>query len=231
MATYKLFRVKNHYHILGEECKHRGRQRKAHITRSKPQKSLLKGSKAKTRAVGFTLVSWAVFALMYALINPWTVTYAKEAESIDLSQNLSLTPEQQYDVLEAIKVQAFEIRRQLEVHQKFETADEVRNYVLAEAKKAGVHVEKFLYIAEKESQFNPKATGDMHITCPSTGKPVRSRGLFQISTCYHPEVSDAQAYDVQFATGWAINVIANSKKDCITQFSTCRAWHKKMGTL
>lgn len=236
-GTYKLVRIKNHYHVAGETCHHTGRRKN---TPNKRQKSLLKGSKPKSRAMGFMLVSWAIIAAIYATFSPAVLTYAKETETV-LTDHIAqtdkmVTPEEQYQILEAIKTQAFEIRKQLEVHRKFETASEVREYVLAEAKKAGVHVEKFLYIAEKESQFNPNAVGDLDVICtnpnsPYYKKPVYSRGVFQFSRCWYSSVTDEQAFDVEFSTKLALSIIANSKKDCISQFSTCRAWHKKMGTL
>ena len=52
-------------------------------------------------------------------------------------------------------------------------------------------------LAYCESRFDPKALGD-------SGK---SRGLFQIHSGYHPDVSDEQAYNIRFATEFAIKAI------------------------
>lgn len=64
-----------------------------------------------------------------------------------------------------------------------------------------------------ESTLNPKIVdGDMFIVCPSgvnKGQPVRARGLLQITTCYHPEVTDEQAYDPDFAITYGAKEIAN----------------------
>jgi hypothetical protein len=62
----------------------------------------------------------------------------------------------------------------------------------------------------EESSLNPDIKdGDMDVTCVTTQKPVRARGLAQITECYHPEVSDAEAYDVDFALNWTAKEIAN----------------------
>lgn len=103
----------------------------------------------------------------------------------------------------------------------------VKEYVLEQAKIAGVHVAKVDHMAEHESHYNTKAVGDMNITCERTGKPVRARGIFQITECFHPEVSDEQAFDYKWATAWALNIIAHSKKDCISQWATCASWYSK----
>ena len=77
-------------------------------------------------------------------------------------------------------------------------------------------------IAENESQTNPNVpNGDMNIICKRTGKPVRARGLFQITECYHPEISDQWAFDSTFSIIWAVHQIADEKK-CRKEFSTCR---------
>jgi hypothetical protein len=88
----------------------------------------------------------------------------------------------------------------------------------------GVSEELAVYIAKNESHFNPNATGDLHLICARTGSQVYARGLFQITRCYHPEVSDAQAYNPDFAIPWAVNLMKN-KQVCMQQFSTCRDYY------
>lgn len=56
-----------------------------------------------------------------------------------------------------------------------------------------------LRLANCESKFNQYALGD-------NGK---SRGLWQIHKGYHPEVSDAMAYDIEASTLWTMNKINN----------------------
>lgn len=50
-------------------------------------------------------------------------------------------------------------------------------------------------VARCESNLNPNAVGDLDLGV--------SRGLYQISRRWHPEVSDAQAFDPDFAAEWA----------------------------
>lgn len=77
-----------------------------------------------------------------------------------------------------------------------------------------------LYIAQSESHMNTHAPdGDMSITCKRTGEPVRARGLFQITECYHPEITDTEAYDPMWSAKWATEQIRNGK--CKKEFSTC----------
>ncbi|MFA6991933.1 MAG: hypothetical protein WC269_01470 [Candidatus Gracilibacteria bacterium] len=53
-----------------------------------------------------------------------------------------------------------------------------------------------------ESGLRADAVGDMNIICPRTGKSVRARGMFQITECYHPEVTDEQAFDPYWSARW-----------------------------
>lgn len=89
----------------------------------------------------------------------------------------------------------------------------------------GVSPKLAIYIASHESGFDADQIGDMYITCRRTGKPVRARGLYQITECFHPEISDAQAFDPDFSMKWAVKVMLD-KKYCMMQFSTCRDYYK-----
>ena len=65
----------------------------------------------------------------------------------------------------------------------------------------------FLSVIRQESRFDPHpADGDMKIICKRTGAPVRARGIAQITECYHPEVTDAEAYDPAWALEWAASM-------------------------
>src|ERR1700685_1789494 len=64
------------------------------------------------------------------------------------------------------------------------TAQEVKAYVQTEATEFGVNPKLALWIFKHESEFTPRAKGDREA----------SRGLWQISKIYHPEVSDAMAF-------------------------------------
>lgn len=187
---------------------------RARKTRSKRAKNAPRSTKSRKGVqIGVVLVIWAFLTVLSLPFLSWTVTYAADVN----------------------KVPQF-VNKSVEDVNKLETKDEVRAYVLAEAKKARVHVEKIMYIVENESQFDPNAKGDLNILCnnprsPFYKKPFYSRGIFQFSRCWYPHVTDEQAFDVKFSTKLALSIISQSKKDCITQFTTCRAWHKKMGTL
>ena len=80
-----------------------------------------------------------------------------------------------------------------------------------------------IHMAYAESGVNPDAIGDMEIICKRTGKPVRSRGMFQISECYHPEVSDSQAKDIDFALIFTAQMIQKGR--CF-EWTTCRKWYR-----
>jgi len=81
------------------------------------------------------------------------------------------------------------------------------------------------YIVSKESTYNPKNLGDKHITCKRTGEPVNARGLMQITQCFHPNVTDEQAYDPEFNLNYGMK-LASKKETCIQQFSTCRDYYR-----
>lgn len=54
-----------------------------------------------------------------------------------------------------------------------------------------------------ESKLDPLAIGDQG----------NSRGLFQIHKRYHPEVSTLQAFNIEYATKWTINMINAGKQN------------------
>lgn len=103
----------------------------------------------------------------------------------------------------------------------------VAEYVAQEARDAGVPLARALYVARVESKgFDAFATGDMDITCPrgpNKGKPVRARGLWQITECYHPEVTDAEAYSFIWSTQWALPRLKNPAT-CRQEWTACRAY-------
>lgn len=81
------------------------------------------------------------------------------------------------------------------------------------------------YVAEGESSFEEDQVGDMDITCKRTGLPVRARGVWQITECFHPEVTDEQAFDASWSTKWAMKVLRDEKL-CKQEFTVCRNWYK-----
>ena len=92
------------------------------------------------------------------------------------------------------------------------TIPEVRAYVRAQALEFGVNPLLALWIVKHESQFNPRARGDREA----------SRGLWQISKIYHPEVSDAAAFSVAASTEWSLARIRAGKANEWSTYRFCR---------
>lgn len=82
----------------------------------------------------------------------------------------------------------------------------VEEIIRAKARSNNLNEDKVLFIAKCESQLEPKTLGDGHLICPLDGKVMRSRGIWQINDCWHPEVSDKQAFDPEWATDWALKM-------------------------
>lgn len=93
---------------------------------------------------------------------------------------------------------------------------EVKAYVRSEAGEYGVDPRLALWIVKHESQFNPRAKGDGEA----------SRGLWQISKIYHPEVSDADAFSVTSSTHWSLNRIRSGKVNEWSTYRYCRTLYK-----
>ena len=109
----------------------------------------------------------------------------------------------------------------------FTSTSSVRAYIESQATTTPIRA---LYIAENESHFKSDARGDLHITCknknsPQYGKPVTSRGVFQVSRCWFPEITDEQADDVVFITEWALPRIAD-RETCKMLWTTCREYFR-----
>jgi hypothetical protein len=89
---------------------------------------------------------------------------------------------------------------------------EVRAYVRTAATEYGVDPNLALWIVKHESSFNPLAKGDGEA----------SRGLWQISKIYHPEVSDEQAFGVKSSTAWSLERIRDGKINEWSSYRNCR---------
>jgi hypothetical protein len=81
-------------------------------------------------------------------------------------------------------------------------------------------------MARKESTMNPTAIGDMDIVCPETGKPFRSRGLYQLSECYYGHIPDPVAFDPKKNMREAMKIISQGKERCMSQFTSCRKYYQ-----
>ncbi len=96
------------------------------------------------------------------------------------------------------------------------TAQEVKAYVQTQALEYGVNPNLALWIVKHESQFNPHAKGDGEA----------SRGLWQISRIYHPEVSDAVAFNVASSTEWSLERIRSGKANEWSTYRFCRTLYE-----
>jgi len=92
------------------------------------------------------------------------------------------------------------------------STQEVKAYVRNEAIERGVDPKLALWIVKHESSFNPRARGDGDA----------SRGLWQISKIYHPEVSDVAAYSVVSSTRWSLERIRQGKANEWATYRYCR---------
>jgi hypothetical protein len=89
---------------------------------------------------------------------------------------------------------------------------QVRAYVLAQAKLAGVNPVKVDWIVGHESHYGQRMRGD----------DGQSRGFWMISGVYHPEVSDACADDLPCSTEWSLNRILAGHINEWSAFRFCR---------
>ena len=94
----------------------------------------------------------------------------------------------------------------------------------------GVDPKLALFVAEFESSYNPKQTGDDFLCTfkysPNINKPVMARGLWQFTDCYFPEISDEVAFDVASSTKIAMPLLKDKKK-CIRTWTVCRNYYDK----
>ncbi len=96
------------------------------------------------------------------------------------------------------------------------SAQAVKAYVRTQAVEHGVNPKLALWIVKHESQYNPQAKGDGEA----------SRGLWQISRIYHPEVSDAMAFNVASSTEWSLERIRSGKASEWSTYRFCRTLYK-----
>jgi Transglycosylase SLT domain len=96
------------------------------------------------------------------------------------------------------------------------TTQEVKAFVQTQATEYGVNPKLALWIVKHESGFNPRARGDGEA----------SRGLWQISRIYHPEVSDAMAFSVASSTEWSLERIRSGKVNEWSTYRFCRTLYE-----
>lgn len=135
-----------------------------------------------------------------------------------LSQNIALPIK--VIIYKSKRTQFASVRRVLGDSVKLErgvpTARAVKAYVETQAIKHGVNPILATWIVKHESQFNPRAKGDGEA----------SRGLWQISKIYHPEVSDAVAFNMASSTAWSLGRIRAGKAYEWSTYHYCRTLYK-----
>lgn len=94
------------------------------------------------------------------------------------------------------------------------TPDEVREYVIAEAKKAGVNWRKADWIVKKESGYCTRTVGDGGI----------SRGCFQFNLQANPEISLECAESLECSTKLAMDWILAGKINHWSVIRFCSSW-------
>ena len=105
----------------------------------------------------------------------------------------------------------------VEVLPKELTRDEIIEYARKVAREKQISEELFITILLRESGANPKAIGD--IDRPWRG--CRSRGLFQVNSCYWPEVTDECAFSPSCNINWASDRFREGRVELFT------SWNKK----
>lgn len=99
------------------------------------------------------------------------------------------------------------------------------------ATKYGVSKDLAHYIAKNESNYRVEAVGDLfpcrNTKSPNYGQDVYARGVYQITRCYHYNVSDEQAFNAEYNIEYAMKLIAQGKEVCKTQFTTCRNYYNQ----
>lgn len=95
------------------------------------------------------------------------------------------------------------------------TKEEIKNYLITEARKIGVDEKKVIWIVEHESMYNLQAIGD----------GGHSRGLWQIHEPSNPEVSIECAFSLECSTKWSLKEIKKGNIWKWSSYKYCRAWY------
>jgi hypothetical protein len=104
--------------------------------------------------------------------------------------------------VEVEKVEAKTYKKKV-IKKKVVKATGVRAIIIAAAKRYGVSANTMLNLARCESGFNPKAFRSYKKN-PSGGN---DRGLYQINSRWHPEVSNTCAYSATCSANWTARMI------------------------
>ncbi len=101
----------------------------------------------------------------------------------------------------------------------------LKTYITCRAIKEGIDHVRAEWIGAHESQYDEKRIGDEHYICPKTRKKSPSYGLWQISQCYHPEVSQEDALDAEKSTTWALDKIRKRPEEW-SSWKFRKKWYK-----
>jgi hypothetical protein len=106
--------------------------------------------------------------------------------------------------------------------------EDIHAYIVKRAVESNIDPNKAIYIAENESQLDPKAVGDTTITCKRTGEAVYARGVFQLTRCYYPQISDKTAFDAKKNIDYVFDNGLLARGVCESQFTTCRKYMQNL---
>ena len=107
----------------------------------------------------------------------------------------------------------------------------MKSLALEVADKYDISTTTLFNLIESESKWNPKALGDMNIDCKqgvNAGKPVRARGLAQITDCYNASTTDEEAFDPEYALEFAAKQIKRNEGNHYVSCN-CVAFVRAMG--
>lgn len=94
------------------------------------------------------------------------------------------------------------------------SVESVKGYVRREAVSRGVNPLLADWIVYHESQYHD-----------ILGDDGQSRGYWQISRTYHPEVSDSCTHDLACSTDWSLNQILLGKAVEWSTYKFCHTWY------
>jgi len=90
------------------------------------------------------------------------------------------------------------------------------------AEQAGVPPNLLLRLLQHESNLNPQAVS---VNRGGSAPGSRDRGIAQINDYWHPEVTDQQASDPQFAIPWAAHYLAARYDECGSWSGAAQAYN------
>ena len=133
----------------------------------------------------YIIIGFMVLCIVGAVGTAWVgIKNIKETPALPVESDLRELPEVANRVI---------IYKGASDYRKNEVIDQI---ITVASEENFEQVGLLIRLAEGESQFNPNAIGDGF---------YRSRGIFQISEFYWPEVSDECAFNVDCSTRWTIN--------------------------